>query len=76
MDIVLVEFAAVHKNVAERFILPIHQTCLIGETKTGCCVMASDGCVYDTINDYDDVKKFLADAGIKVVSLPALPEES
>ena len=70
MDNVLIEFTSVNKSGKERFILPIHDVCLLGESKKGCCVMANDGSVYDVVNVYDDVKKKLVDANIKVISLP------
>ncbi|MCM1043265.1 MAG: hypothetical protein NC350_03535 [Corallococcus sp.] len=70
MDTVLIEFTTVNKSGTERFLLPLRETCLLGENKKGCCVMVNDGCVYDVVNAYDDVKKTLAEAGIKIVSLP------
>ena len=74
MDNVLIEFTTVNKIGKERFTLSLHDVCLLGESKKGCCIMANDGSVYDAVNVYDDVKKTLADAGIKVISLP-VPNE-
>lgn len=70
MDIVLVEFTTVNKRGVEQYIVPLRDAILLGRTKDGCCVQTNDGCVYDAINDYDDVKKTLVDNGIKVIELP------
>ncbi len=70
MDIVLVEFTTANKKGEEKFILSLQDICLLGKTKDGCCVMTNDGCVYDALNAYDDVKKMLADNGINVMTFP------
>lgn len=72
----LIEFTTVNKHGVERFLLSIDDAILLGETKNGCCVQRrDDGCVFDAVNSYDDVKKVLVANGIAVIELPVPKSE-
>lgn len=71
MGVVFVEFTTVNKYGVERYLLSFKDVVFLGETKNGCCVQREcDGCTYDVINAYNDVKKTFVDNGIKVIDLP------
>lgn len=66
----LVEFVTVTKAGVEQFVLPIEDIAFLGVTKNGCCVQKRDGCTFDAVNAYADVKSTLSALGVTIVAVP------